>query len=244
MTVLSREDFVARLRATDEVGAIVYRLDSSPESYRVRNYTNRARSSVTSTIQRVPVVAVRSARRVADHHSQQFGQQTEAALGVAVPTLDTGLDQRIQHFIHENVSLMQKLGEKTMGDVESIVARAFTTGESADDVAAELMRRFDIAERHARFIARDQMQRLYAQVARMRNKETGVRVFQWMTMEDADVRSWHAVKDGKFFPYEGSRAPSFFPGDEPNCRCWEEAVFEEIKARVAELLGKGRQRVA
>lgn len=244
MTVLSREDFVARMRATDDVGVLSYRLDSSPQSYRVRNVTNRARSAVTSTIQRVPIIAVRTARRAADFHKQQFARQTAAALGISVPTLDTGLDQRIQHFIHANVTKMQALGEKAIGEVESILAQAFVTGEGADDVAAAIMRRFDIAERHARFIARDQVQRLYAQVTRMRHKEVGVAAFMWKTMKDGNVRSSHAVKSDRVFPYEGSRAPSFFPGDDHNCRCWEEPWFEQLKARVRELVGKGRQRAA
>lgn len=244
MTTMSRADFVARLKASDEQGMIAHRLDSSPPSIRVRTVTNRTRSAVTTTISRVPVVAVRTARRTADHQKNQFMRQTEAALGVKVPTLDQGLDQRIAHFVHENVALIQKLGDKTVNDIESIVARAFTTGEGADDVQGELQRRFDIAERHARFIAHDQMQKLYAQVTRMRHKDAGVLAFMWKTMEDPKVRAWHAVKDNKIFPYTGSRAPSFFPGDEAGCRCWEEPVFEGIKQRVADVLGKGRERVA
>lgn len=243
MTVLSSAEFVLRMRAAKMFGVEV-RLDESQQSYRVRSHTTRARGAVTRTLERVPVIAVRTARRATDHQKNEFMRQTEAALGVKVPTVDAGIDQRIQHFVHENVSLIQKLGEKTIGDVEGVIARAFTTGQDADEVAAEIMRRFDIAERHARFIARDQMQRLYSQVTRMRHKETGVAAFQWWTQGDGHVRSSHAVKHKKIFPYEGSRAPSFFPGDDVGCRCWEEPVFEEIKAKARELLGKGRRRVA
>ena len=243
MTVMSRADFVAKIEASDAPGMITHRLDESDESARVRAQTNKTRAIVKHTGERVPIVAKRTAHQVADHQQKLFARQTEAALGVSVPTFDAGLDQRIAHFITANASRIQSLGERTIGDVEGLVAHAFTTGQSPDELAAALMKRFEIAERHARFIARDQVGRLYAQVTRMRNQEVGVAVFQWWTQADGHVRDSHAVKHEKFFPYEGSRAPSFFPGDEAGCRCWEEAVFAAIKDKVRELLG-GRQRAA
>lgn len=217
------------------------RLDSPT---RARSHTNKAREVVKSTIERVPLVAVRSARRATDHQAKQFARQTQAALGVAVPTHDAGLDRRIAAFVHENASRLQTHGETAINAIEDILARAFTTGQSADEVAAEIVARLDVAESKARFLAHDQMGRLYAQVTRMRNKEVGVLAFRWWTQADGRVRSSHATKHKRIFPYTGSRAPSFFPGDDPGCRCWEEAVYEEIKAKVRELLGKGRQRVA
>lgn len=209
-----------------------------------RTRTTKTRESVRSTVERVPLVAARSAKRIVDHQQKQFQKQTEAALGVKLTTHDQGLDRRIQHFITENVSRMQAYGDAVVNEVEGILARAYTSGQSADEVAEEILKRFDIAENKARFLARDQVGRLYSQVSRMRSKETGVQAFMWWTQGDGHVRSSHATKHKRIFPYEGSRAPSFFPGDDPGCRCWEEAVFEELKEKVRKLLGKGRKRAA
>lgn len=205
---------------------------------------DKARSGAVSSVRRTPVVAERTARRVAQHVNKQIERQTEAALGVAVPTMDYNVEPRIRAFIQENVALIQKLGNRTLDDVETILTRAYAEGLGEADIADELIKRFDIAERHARFIARDQVQRLYSQVTRMKHKEVGVSVFRWKTQEDGHVRTSHRLKSNKLFPYEGSRAPSFFPGDETGCRCYEEPTFEEIKAKVRALAGKGRRRVA
>lgn len=219
-------------------------IDRRDDITRSKPTLDRARSSVAASIRRTPVVAERTAKRVVSHVSRQIEKQTEAALGVAVPTLDHNVDPRIRSFIQENVALIQKLGNRTLDDVETILTRAYSEGLGDADVADEIMKRFDIAERHARFIARDQVGRLYAQVTRMKHKEIGVSLFRWKTQEDSHVRTAHRLKSNKIFPYEGSRAPSFFPGDDPGCRCWEEAVFDEIKAKVRALAGKGRKRVA
>lgn len=202
----------------------------------------RVRETVTSTVRRTQTIAERTARRTVDHSKRQVARQTKAALGVEVPAYPPGIEPRIQAFIVENVAAMQKLGNATADALESTLARAYADGWGADELAEELTRRFGIAERSARGIARDQMQRLYAQVTRMQHEDLGVTVFRWHTQQDGKVRSSHAVKDGRVFPYKGSRAPSFLPGEEPNCRCWAEPSFEEIKASARALAGKGRTR--
>lgn len=216
----------------------LYRVD---DVSRTRAKTERVRTAVKSTIRRAPAVAERSARRVVDHSKRQVARQTKAALGVEVPAM-SNVEPRVQAFIAENVALAQKLGNATADNLEATLARAFAEGWSDAEVAEELTKRFGIAERHARFIARDQIQRLYSQVTRTQYNDLGVRAFRWMTQEDRRVRHSHKVKHGRIFPYRGSRAPSFFPGDEIGCRCWEEPAFEEIKATARELAGKGRNR--
>ena len=209
---------------------------------RSKPHLRKARTVLTSTIQRTHHVADRTARAVVRHSKAQVARQTKAALGVTVPTVDRGVPARIEGFIHENVARIQRLGNKTLDDVETILAKAYADGLGEADVAAELHERFAIAERHARFLARDQVTKLYAKVTRMQHQEVGVRVFRWKTQRDGHVRKAHAVKHDRIFPYTGSRAPSFLPGDETGCRCWEEPVFEEIREMAG--IGKGRKRVA
>jgi SPP1 gp7 family putative phage head morphogenesis protein len=212
------------------------------DTRRARTKLNTVRAAVQSSIRRAPTVAERSAKRTVQHSKAQVARQTKAALGIEVPTFPPGIDKRVEGFIQENAAAVQRLGNATVDQMEATLARAFTEGWSDAEVAEELIRRFAMTEKHARSLARDQIQRLYSQVTRMQHHELGVAVFRWMTRDDARVRHSHAVKHGKLFPYKGSRAPSFFPGDEINCRCWEEPVLEEIKASVRALAGKGRRR--
>lgn len=219
-----------------------YRTDDDSDSRRVRSLVLRGRQTVGRTAQVTRDQAQRAGKLVADHGKREFSRQSKAALGVELVTLDRAVPTRIGHFIAENVADITRLGDRTMGDVESLVARAFTNDMTVDELAKEIENRFGIAERHARFIASDQIKRLDAQVARMRHQEVGIATFRWKTRGDGRVRPAHAVKHDRIFPYEGSRAPSFMPGDDVACRCEAIPVFDEI--RMAAGVGKGRKRVA
>jgi SPP1 gp7 family putative phage head morphogenesis protein len=254
---LIEADYAERLVALvqawrDEIRPLVNELPSllksarrlDDEGRRLRVVIDRGRTLLVRQSEMLPYVAQRYADQTVKHHGREFNRQTKAALGVEVPTLDRKVPTKVGHFITENVSRIRTLGDKTLNDVEDLVARAFVTGQSADELAVEIAKRFDIAEKRARFLAQDQIATLNAQVARMRHQEVGVMAFRWVTRGDSRVRPSHAVKHGRIFPYEGSRAPSFFPGDEVGCRCEEVPVFDEVKARALALAGKGRRRVA
>ena len=202
---------------------------------RAKPRIDHVRNVVHSTVTRTPVVAEKTARRTVRYAEQQVAKQTKAAFGTEVPALVPGLDARVQAFIHENTALVNKLGQGTINDIDTIMARGFSEGLDEEVVADLIVAKLGIAERHARFIARDQMQRLYAQVMQMQYQDLGVDLFRWQTMEDRRVRPSHAVKQGKIFPWEGSRAPSFLPGEEIACRCFAEPFFDEIKASVRDL---------
>ncbi len=218
------------------------RRDDLESGRRARQLIDKARITVTSSSRsRVEMIAQRAALRTAVHHKAEFVRQMQAAFGVEVPILDRGLQPMVDSFIHENTALVEKLGQRTLDDIEKLVNGAFARGMTIDDLNTEIERRFEIAERHARLIARDQIQKLNAQVTRMRHQAIGVLAFRWLTRNDSKVRPSHAVKHGRIFPYEGSRAPSFLPGDEHNCRCSEEPVFDEIRGMAG--IGKGRKRI-
>lgn len=231
-------DLVALVQMWRAIAQEAIRLD---DVRTVPGKARRVRDVVQSSIRRAPALAERTARRVVSHSKAQVARQTKAALGVEVPAFPN-IEPRISAFIVENVARIQKLGNAIADELESMLARAYAEGMGEAEVAAEIAKRFGIAERQARFLARDQVQRLYTQVTRMQYQDLGVAVFRWMTREDTHVRNSHRVKHGRVFPYKGSRAPSFLPGDEPGCRCWEEPAMEEIKAGARALAGKGRGR--
>lgn len=218
------------------------RLDESRHGRRVRSLTEPVRRKVERDVNRLAPEIDRAGKAVAQAHKQLLDRQTKAALGVTVPTSDPKVPGKIDQFVSKNLTRIQAIGDQLVSQVEAIVIDAWDQGLSQAEVAQLIEKRIGVAESYARFLARDQMNALYAQVTRARHDELGVRLFQWMTEHDGHVRKSHALKHGKVFPYKGSRAPSFLPGDERGCRCWEVPVFDEIKARL--FAQKGRQRVA
>lgn len=237
-----RQEFrpLLQLLATPRFDSAGIRLDESQHGRRVRSLTEPVRRKVERDTNRLAPEIDRTGRAVAAAHKKLLDRQTLAALGIQIPTADPKVPAKIEQFVSKNLTRIRGIGDKLVSEVEAIVIDAWDQGLSQDEVAAQIEQRIGVAESYARFLARDQMNALYAQVTRARHDEIGVRLFQWMTEGDGHVRPSHAVKHKKIFPYTGSRRPGFFPGEERGCRCWEVPVFDEIR----EKLTKGRQRVA
>lgn len=204
-----------------------------------RMLLDRTRDRVGAVTARVEHDARRAADQTQRHQRAELDRQTTAGLGVKLPVADRRLHDDVDHFVHENVGLIRSLGNRTFDDLEKTIARSFRGGERHEDLGDEIARRFEIAETHARLIARDQIAKLNAQVTRSRHRELGVERFQWITMRDGHVRPTHdamARRNGGVWPYEGAGAPSFFPGEEVMCRCVEQPVFDDILSLVDDLL--------
>jgi SPP1 gp7 family putative phage head morphogenesis protein len=215
------------------------RLDELPERARITRMREVAYRQAGRTRDR----ATRAGQDAVDHQGKQLQRQLKAGLGVEIPTRDARIPTRIETFAERNVADIQALSDKTANDIQRLVLDAYERGARPEELAAEIQAKFDIAENRARLIAGNQLSRLSSQVRRDRHAEIGITTFKWVTRNDGKVRPAHAVKHGRVFPYEGSRAPSFFPGEEINCRCLSVPVVDDIKSRARELAGKGRRRV-
>lgn len=175
--------------------------------------------------------------RIAAHQRQQFAKQVKAALGVD-PAL-IGVDMhvaggKLADFVAENVSLIRSLTTTPLGEVQNLVTRSFAAGDRHEDLAQEIEGRFDVARSRARLIARDQTGKLNAQMARDGNKQIGVDRWRWRSMRDDAVRDEHRELDRQSeiepFSYSGDdgEVPPILPGEEVQCRCYDEAVFDDI----------------
>lgn len=219
------------------------RFDELPEHTRARSSITRVREVAYRQAGRVRDRAARAGNDAADHQGKQLQRQLKAGLGVEIPTQDRKVPTQIERFVERNVADIQALSDKTANDIQRLVLDAFERGMRPEELASLIQAKFDIAETRARLIAGNQLSRLSSQVRRDRHVEIGVTTFKWVTRNDGKVRPAHAVKHGRVFPYEGSRAPSFFPGEEPNCRCLAVPIVDEIKSKARELAGKGRRRI-
>jgi len=220
-------------------GARRHRMDDTEQGRRLRAALERGRYAIARHAQIADGVAERTGRLVANHQKQEFAKQTRAALGVDVPTLDRSVPTLVGHFAHANAQRIQSLGENALAEVGRIVGDGFTNDRTADEIAADIHERFNVAESYARRLAHDQITKLDAQVARARHEELGIVTFRWFAYGDA--RPSHLVKRDRIFPYRGSRAPGFFPGEEYGCRCKAIPVFDEIRMKAG--IGRGRQRI-
>jgi SPP1 gp7 family putative phage head morphogenesis protein len=243
MTVMSLDDFKAEL--AEHTGGMISHRDSAPRAWRMdagegaraRALIEGARLRLTDAIHpnRVDAIATKFAKQTSDWQRMQLRRQAKAALGIDVTTTDTNIPALIEHFVSENVSLIKSFGNKTMDDVEKIVTRAITSGRQTEDVAKDIGDRFDIGERHARMIARDQIGKLNGQISATRHRELGLRRFIWRTVGDDRVRDEHTdlQEESESEPFEYGDPPDTddgpaMPGEPILCRCSDEPVYADI----------------
>ena len=231
---------VTALPALLRTDAATLRLDDS-KAQRARRTVEHVREEIGQAFNPTQFEALADSfgQRVSAHQRAELVRQGRAALGVDVVLLDPKVPTVIDGFVHENVALIKSLQGRTLDQLEALITRAVSSGTRAEVVAAEIAERFDIAERHARLIARDQIARLNSQIAMTRHAELGISRFYWRSMRDPRVRPQHQVLDNDQ-PYSYAEPPAEgFPGNcrtraGIGCRCYPDPVFDDLLAAADE----------
>lgn len=194
-----------------------------------RGLLARARASFAAAVRAKDLqdVADDFARRTETFQRLQLGAQVRAALGADVFASDRRLPAMRQVFVSENVALIKSIPDRFFDDVEEMVAGAVTGGRRHENLAGDIRERFEISERRANLIARDQVGKFYGQVNAYRQRELGVRRFVWRTVNDPRVRHEHADREGKTYSYDDPPGGEL-PGEAVNCRCWAEPVLDDV----------------
>ena len=175
----------------------------------------------------IEALAHRFATRTEQFQKGQLQKQVRAALGVDVAASDAKIPTLVQHFVAENLSLIKSIPADMSTRLDKSVTQAFTTGQRHEDLAREIQARFDIGERHARLIARDQIGKLAGQVNASRQRSIGITHWTWRTVGDERVRDEHEALDGQTFSYEDPPDEGL-PGEPVQCRCSAEPIFDGI----------------
>jgi SPP1 gp7 family putative phage head morphogenesis protein len=122
------------------------------------------------------------------------------------------------------------------------VTRDVTLSKHAPTLADQIMAEYKTTENYARFVARDQIAKLNADITRQQQEDAGVREYVWSTSDDRRVRPTHAAMDGKRCKYgdntvyRNSATDEWKPrtdemtmtecGHDYQCRCVALAVFD------------------
>lgn len=241
----------------DDTGRYVWRAEDivrhdsaerydSPESRRVQQLIREAARRLRLKLNKREIarLAKKFAEQTSTFQRVQLHRQVHAALGIAAPLAAEYTQSRIADFVRENVALISRIPQEHHGEIETMVHRAVTSGQLSDDLADDLEQRLLMSERHARFIARDQISKLQADLNHARQRDLGVTRFVWRTMRDERVRGTpgglypnaqpsHFDLDGEEFAYDNPPMPPgaegpILPGDDYNCRCYAEPVMDDL----------------
>ena len=165
----------------------------------------------------------------ATSHTRKLGATTLSATGVDVaPLMRIGdVRPRLEAAIRENVSLITNVNADMKNRAEQILLNGFTNRKPKSQVAAELQAALGITLRRAKKIARDQTEKLNADLTKLRSEQLGITHFRWLTRLDDRVRKTHEAREGRVYSWAtGAPLPEKYPGVAINCRCLAEPVVE------------------
>ena len=169
----------------------------------------------------------------ADHHArQQLDQQLRSAMGVPLSSLERPMSDRLGEWTARNVALVKTVPERYFDRLQEDVQDAFAGGMHPDTFADELADRYEMSERDAERIARDQMLKLSADLNHARFEALGVERAIWHTVNDNRVCDECFDLEGQEFDLaEG--IDGALPGECHNCdRCYSEPVLDDLLGNV------------
>ena len=125
----------------------------------------------------------------------------------------------LERWARVNVGLIGNMEAAHYDDVAKLIAEAVESGRSTRDVSKVLTERFGVSRRRAKFIARNEIGTLNAQVTQKRQEDLGIKQFIWSTVGDDRVREEHDAIEGDVFDWPNGHATEGIPGTPPGCRC-------------------------
>ena len=130
---------------------------------------------------------------------------------------------------NEQVKYIKTLPQKAAARVQALSRKQITEGLRHEELAARIMKSYDIVEFRARCLARTEVAKANTALTAGRAQSVGCTHFIWRTAGDEIVRESHKELNGKvcsfanppYIPGEGAH----LPGDVFNCRCWIEPII-------------------
>lgn len=141
-------------------------------------------------------VATQSADRVNLTNFSNHAAMMKAVVGIDPVKFEPWLNDEINLFVQNNVSLIKTLPAEVFADIEQMLYRDARRGLSPTELKKQIKLLFDATEKRAALIARDQVNKFNGSLTELRQKNAGITEYEWLTVKDGRVREDHAVLDG------------------------------------------------
>lgn len=182
-------------------------------------------------------IGASTAKQNADQQRRAF----KAAIGLDPFLNDAHLPEQLDAWAKTNADLITSLRTRYLDDVKRLVVQHVGNGARSESIAKEIEDRFITPSTRdpngqktfrgityqARRIARDQVNKLNGNLTRSRQTALGITRYRWRTALDERVRVAHAEREGVIFAWD-SPPPDGNPGQPILCRCYGEAVLEDV----------------
>lgn len=174
---------------------------------------------------------------LADRVSRKFASRAESGASVSLKSilkeegftvnfrLTRQMNDILQAIIAENVGLIKSIPSEYFSQIQTIVMQGVKNGRDLEYIKSELLKRYQITERRAQIIARDQTNKATQAISRSRVMETGITTARWVHIPGAKTsRETHKAFDGQIFDirkgmYDRDAGRYVQPGELINCSC-------------------------
>ena len=181
-------------------------------------------------------VAEDGARRVNKTNTANHATLMRTIIGVDPVKFEPWLDAETNLFVQNNVSLIKSLPTEVFSDIEQMLFRDGRRGLSPKELKANIKELFGATDNHAALISRDQVSKFNSSLTELRQKNAGIKEYEWATSKDGRVRtlantggySDHGRLDGETFSWDSPPVTVFkgkragernHPGQDIQCRC-------------------------
>ena len=193
-------------------------------SKRVQDLLSSVTSSFNESSDNLGSEVNEIAKDTSKFNKNQFDKVIESGLGKQMIIQEPWLNDQLEAFQAQNLSLIRDIRERERSEIEGILQRGLAAGDSKTSMAKQIQKRSGIARRRANTIARDQVAKLNGQLTKLRQEEAGIKKYMWVTSGDERVRASHQARGGNI--YNWSESP--IPGEPINCRCTAQPILENL----------------
>lgn len=179
--------------------------------------------------------------------TQGMRQQASARFGQG--SRDPLVRGLLEDFHAENVELIRSIPQQSLAQVREVLADGIRKGKPIEALSSDIEERFNVAKSRATLIARDQTTKLASQLNGARQQAMGVTAYTWRIVNspvgDSRVRDDHRALDGSVHRWNSppvvdlDTGRTAHPGEDINCRCTAEPVFDTDEAMQAWFAGGG-----
>jgi SPP1 gp7 family putative phage head morphogenesis protein len=162
-------------------------------------------------------------------NDKEWRKQLQASFGVDIFQREPWLREELNSWTKENIDLITSMTEDHIKQVGGIVQRGIRSGASIKNISKDIQDRTGVTKSKAKLIARDQVSKLNGELTQLRQTNLGVRKYIWWDSGDSRVRDTHKAHNGKTYSWDKPPAGTGHPGEDYQCRCWAEPIFDEVK---------------
>lgn len=130
----------------------------------------------------------------------------------------------------QNANLIKSIPEQYLNNVANTVLASMRNGIMPREITKLLKADYQITQRRARFIARDQTAKVNGEIDERRQLDAGFEFFEWLDSDDERVRHRHEVIANTVTKYgkgvyrwddlpKNDKGIPIKPGSDPGCRC-------------------------